>query len=81
MVQAVRDEQGKVHPVGSIKLITLYATPLLGSAAANAAHAALSVLPKIKQSLVAKQVADLRTGEFVQKLLRLTNKLTNSADR
>lgn len=76
VVLKVLNGEGKVHPVSSIQLITLYATPLHGSSVADVlvAGAQLHRYSRLAMKLLpGKQLKDLRKGEFVQRLLRDTN--------
>ena len=76
VVQNVLNGDGRVHPVSSIQLITLYATPMHGSGVADVVsygaklHWAVRLLTKV---LPHKQLDSLRRGKFVQDLLRMCN--------
>lgn len=76
IVRKILNGEGKVHPVSSIKLVTLYATPLHGSGVADvvAFAAGLSRYSRMAMKVLpGDQLEDLRKGEFVQSLLVESN--------
>ena len=72
LVKRIRNEHGDTHPVRGVKWITLYASPLLGSAVANVVSAALGIIPVVRtvmKRFPGTQLYNLCRGEFVDELV------------
>ena len=71
LVNRIRNEHGSTHPVNAVRWITLYSSPLLGSAVANVVSFTISAIPVLRQLmkwLPGNQLYDLRRGDFVEQL-------------
>ena len=78
LVNRIRNEHGSTHPVNAVRWITLYSSPLLGSAVANVVSFTISAIPVLRQLmkwLPGNQLYDLRRGDFVEQLVGDTESL------
>ena len=78
LVNRVRNGGGPTHPVSAIRWITLFASPLRGSAVANVVCFTISTIPMLRQLtkwLPWAQLYDLRHGNFVEQLVSDTESL------